>query len=150
MGIKYQLNVAAILQKPGGEILIGERFDIAGAWQFPQGGVDKGESLEEALRRELIEEISLQPHFYEVIEHRGPYRYLYGGGKTKKGFEGKDQHYFLARFMGPDCALDIQTAHPEFRALRWLRPEGFEIGWLPEMKREVYRAVWSDFFGLEL
>ena len=55
--MKYRLNVAAILRNGAGKILIGERKDRSGAWQFPQGGVDEGETLAQALVRELREEI---------------------------------------------------------------------------------------------
>jgi putative (di)nucleoside polyphosphate hydrolase len=148
--IRYRLNVAAILRNAAGEILIGERADRSGAWQFPQGGVDEGENLEQALARELMEEISLSPSAYRIVSTRGPYFYLFGGEKVVKGFHGKEQHYFLAEFTGSDRDIDVETEHPEFRDTRWVKPEKFDIDCLPKMKREVYRAVWRDFFSLEL
>jgi putative (di)nucleoside polyphosphate hydrolase len=90
--IKYRLNVAAILRNGAGKILLGERVDRSGAWQFPQGGVDEGETLAEALIRELREEISLGPSAYQILTSRGPYYYLFGGGKVVKGFHGKEQY----------------------------------------------------------
>jgi putative (di)nucleoside polyphosphate hydrolase len=57
---RYRSNVAAILRQDTGEILIGKRTDQVNCWQFPQGGVKPGETLEDALRRELEEEISLR------------------------------------------------------------------------------------------
>src|SRR5689334_381169 len=56
---KYRPNVAGILRNRDGKILICERIHVRNAWQFPQGGVDEGETLEEALVRELWEEIGL-------------------------------------------------------------------------------------------
>src|SRR5438067_254098 len=142
--IVYRLNVAAILQDREGRILVCERIDTRDAWQFPQGGVDDGETLEAALERELVEEISLLPRFYAVQKRMGPYRYLYANGRVKKGHHGKEQHYFLARFTGAKSTIDVDTAHPEFRRARWIFPQAFKIGWLPEMKRPVYRAVLRD------
>lgn len=148
--VRYRLNVAAILRNGAGKILLGERADRAGAWQFPQGGVDEGETLAQALARELREEISLDPASYEILSIKGPYFYLFGNGKVVKGFHGKEQHYFLANFTGEDASLDVKTAHPEFRDIRWVEPSEFDIGWLPKMKREVYRTVFQDFFSIRI
>lgn len=146
--MKLKLNVAGILQDQEGQILICERLDVKGAWQFPQGGVDKGETLEQALKREMREEISLKASSYTIAASKGPYRYLYPEGRLKKGFQGKEQHYFLLEFVGERSLIDIETDHPEFRDSRWIYPSDFEIAWLPEMKREVYRQVFRDFFGI--
>ena len=148
--MKYRPVVAAILRKPNGEILVCERLDVAGAWQFPQGGVDPGESPEEALQRELWEEIGVKPRDYTIGERRGPYRYLFGKGRTKKGFDGAEQLYFLCGFTGEEARINIETEHPEFQAYQWIAPRKFRIDWLPKMKREVYRAVFADFFQVKL
>lgn len=145
--MRFRPNVAALLQREG-KILICERVDFVGAWQFPQGGVDRGETFEEALERELGEELSLRRGDYRVLEQRGPYRYLLGNGRTKKGYHGQEQQYFLAEFVAADTAINVNTAHPEFRSVRWIKPEEFQMRWLPKMKHEVYRAVLQDFFGV--
>ena len=46
--------------------------------------------------------------------------------------------------------INVETEHPEFRAVRWVDPAEFEIDWLPKMKREVYRAVFQDFFSVDI
>lgn len=148
--IRYRPNVAAIVKNREGRILICERVDIAGAWQFPQGGVDEGETHREALARELREELSLEPGDYEVVLQKGPYRYVIGKGRTKKGFHGQEQQYFLLELTGPESRIDLKTASPEFRASRWIEPSEFEGKWLPEMKREVYTEVLKDFFGVKM
>jgi len=149
-GLKYRLNVAAILRDGAGKILIGERVDRSGAWQFPQGGVDEGETLAQALVRELREEISLEASAYRIVSSKGPYYYLFGNNKVVKGFHGKEQHYFLAEFTGNPGAINVNTEHPEFRGVRWVEPEKFDIECLPKMKRRVYRAVFRDFFAVEI
>jgi len=144
---KYRPNVAGILRNRRGEILVCERLNVADAWQFPQGGIDEGETPEVALGRELQEEIGIEPDHFRIVERRGPYRYLFGSGRTKKGWHGKEQIYFLCDFLGSDADINVATDHPEFRAFQWVKPGAFRIDWLPEMKREVYRAVFKDFFG---
>jgi len=148
--LKFRPNVAAIVRNARGEILIAERTDVENAWQFPQGGIDKGETFEQALERELVEEISLRPQHYRVLESRGPYSYTFSNGRKKRGYDGQIQQYFLVELTGPESAIDVNTDHKEFRTIRWIRPENFQLAWLPPMKREVYRAVLRDFFNIVL
>ena len=148
-GLRYHPNVAAILRNPEGKILVCERIDAAGAWQFPQGGIDPGETPEEALRREVWEEISVRDG-YTISARRGPYRYEYPNGASKRGFQGKEQEYFLLEFTGDPAAIDLETKHPEFRQCRWIAPHEFQLSWLPKMKKAVYAAVLQDFFGVKI
>jgi putative (di)nucleoside polyphosphate hydrolase len=147
---KFRSNVAAIIMRPDAKILIGERANVPNAWQFPQGGVKRSETLQEALQRELQEEISLTPRHYRVIKSKGPYRYLFPPGRSKEGFDGQEQTYVLVQFTGNDSDLDIDTATPEFVNIRWIEPSEFRIDWVPGFKQEVYRQVFADFFGLIL
>jgi len=146
---RYRLNVAGILQRTDGRILICERFKEPGAWQFTQGGVNPGETLEQALAREMEEEISLRSEDYLIITRKGPYRYLFGKGRNKKGFDGQQQTYFLTLMTCPETKINVTTPHQEFRRARWIAPADFDLCWLPDFKREVYRAVLRDFFGID-
>ncbi len=145
----YQPNVAGILRNRDGKILVCERATIRGAWQFPQGGVDEGETREQALVRELWEEISLDPGDFKIVSKRDGYRYLFQGGK-KRGHDGKAQTYFLCDFLADDSKIRVETEHPEFRAWKWIAPAEFQKEWLPKMKTEVYTEVFQDFFGVRL
>jgi len=145
---RYRSNVAAIIQAADQKILIGERSDVPDAWQFPQGGVRKGESALEALFRELREEVSLKPSHYRVLDSKGPYRYLFQDGRKKEGFDGQEQFYFLVRLTAPGSYVKVETDNPEFSRIRWIEPIDFRLQWLPEFKREVYRQVFLDFFGI--
>jgi putative (di)nucleoside polyphosphate hydrolase len=148
--IRYRPNVALILRRADGRVLIGERLDVAGAWQFPQGGVDAGESLEAALEREVREEISLAAGDYRLVDRKGAYRYEFEGGRTKRGFGGQEQTYFLADLVGDGAGILREPETPEFRAVRWIEPREFELGWVASMKRAVYREVIWDFFGIKI
>ncbi len=143
----YRPAVAAILQDRSGRILICERADSPGAWQFPQGGMEAGETPVAALMREVLEEISLPRNAYSIGRVRGPYRYRFPAGMTKKGFHGQAHHYFLLRLRGPKSLLNVAGPNAEFRSTRWIRPDEFNLAWLPPMKRRTYRRVLQDFFG---
>jgi putative (di)nucleoside polyphosphate hydrolase len=145
----YRPNAAIILQNVAGEILVCERSDWRGCWQFPQGGAKKGESMLETLHREVEEELGLKPSDYRILLSRGPYRYLFMNGRKKDGFNGQEQHYFLAELSDPGVVIRFDGAH-EFRAARWLPPADYDLNWIGGMKRAVYIRVFRDFFGIEL
>ena len=147
---RYRPNVAAVVVDAAGQVLVGERVRWRDSWQFPQGGLDGGESPEEGLQRELYEEVSLEPGDYAVEARSGPHRYLFPAGWAKKGFDGQEQHYFRLRLLAPASKVNVHTAHPEFRAARWIDPAEYRLAWLPEMKHAVYREVFREFFGLEI
>ena len=146
---KLKANVAAILRNREGKILICERLNIPNAWQFPQGGVDDGETEEAAIIRELWEEIGVEAQDFRIVEKRSGYRYLFPNGK-KKGHDGKDQTYFLCDFLAADSKINVNTEHPEFQAWKWIEPREFRREWLPAMKLDVYSMVFRDFFGVEI
>ncbi len=144
--MKFRRNVALILTRPGGEILVCERSDFKGSWQFPQGGARSEESDMEALQREVLEEVSLPPESYRVVLHHGPYRYVFRSGCRKEGCDGQEQIYFQAEWLSGEIAVDKK----EFRNFQWIKPETFRIDWVPPIKRDVYRRVFRDFFQIEL
>ncbi len=150
--MSYRPNVAVILRKQRENvILVCERNDYPGCWQFPQGGVKVGEDLQEAVYRELKEEINLAPEDVEIIERRSGYRYRFPRGQKKNGWIGQDQTYFLTELReGHETRLTVRTAEPEFRAFRWILPEDFDLRWLPESKRATYRKVFRDFFEVDI
>jgi putative (di)nucleoside polyphosphate hydrolase len=147
---RYRPNVAAIIQRADGRVLIGQRSDFPESWQFPQGGIDPGESPEQALRREVQEEVGLADHAYDVRQSRGPYRYDFPSGPDRRGYRGQEQMYFLCAVSGPETPeCDLRRTCGEFAALRWVAIGEFPLSAVPPMKREVYRAVLRDFFGAE-
>ncbi|MBK1834268.1 NUDIX domain-containing protein [Roseibacillus ishigakijimensis] len=152
--MEFRPNVALLLVREDGRLLICERIKVKGAWQFPQGGVDEGETLEEALKREVEEEIGLLPQSYDILEMRGGYRYLYPPSvkkrKRKGWFDGQEQTYYRCLLHDVEAKIDIQRKPREFRQYKWIKPADFKLTWLPEFKREVYRKVMWDFFEVKL
>jgi len=148
--VLFRPNVAAILLNMDNEMFVAERAHIRGSWQFPQGGVDPGESLEEALLREVEEEIGVKPKQLQVLDRKGGYRYEFPKGRLKYGiYGGQEQVYYLCRFLGHDEDINLDTKHREFGRWRWLKPDKFDMDWVPKFKRDVYRRVLRDFFGLD-
>lgn len=153
--VRYRANVAAVVLNPAGSLLICERATIPGAWQFPQGGVDPGETPKEALFREVWEEVGLKPEHYEVVGYREGYRYLYPQDVRhrkirKHGSHGQEQTYFLCHLKPEAPPVNVHQEHQEFSAYRWIPPQEFDLDWLPVFKRDVYREVMRDFFEIEL
>jgi putative (di)nucleoside polyphosphate hydrolase len=149
----FRPNVALLLLDSKNRLLARERYHIADTWQVPQGGVAAGEAVLEALHREVKEEIGLPPSAYEIVEMREGYRYLYPEHvkKKKKGnYDGQEQTYFLCRLKRDAPPIDIGRKPREFRAYRWLAPVKFQLEWLPNFKRSVYRQVMRDFFDVKL
>ncbi len=148
----YRSNVAVLLLNRKGKLLVCERLNSKGAWQFPQGGVDEGEKLIKALAREVEEEIGLPWGSYKVLEKRGGYSYLYPNQvkKQQQYFDGQEQTYYLCRLKKSAPEIDLDQTSPEFGRYAWIWPEDFKLKWLPEFKRQVYRAVMLDFFDVRL
>lgn len=149
----YRPNVAGLMIREDGKLLICERSREPGAWQFPQGGIDPGETSLEAVHREVCEEVGFLPSQYSIEESRGGYRYDYPPEvldyvrkKRDQPFLGQEQEYFLCRLHAdaPEPTLDYR----EFCAFRWIDPQEFRLEWLPDFKKEVYARVLADFFNV--
>jgi putative (di)nucleoside polyphosphate hydrolase len=148
---RYRPNVAAILERPKGVILVAKRYGVEDAWQFPQGGVDEGEKIEEGLYREVEEELGVGPALYEILETRSGYRYRFPNGRTKQGYDGQEQTYFRCRYMGKDRDIDLGAhSSEEFDDYRWIEPGEFLLEWVPKFKRKVYVRVFEDFYGVQI
>ena len=130
------------------EIFVAQRLDHpAEFWQMPQGGIDEGETAEEAVFRELKEEIGTNK-IKIIAKASKTYKYDIPSplnGKLWKGkYRGQEQTWFLARFDGTDDDINIETEHPEFLAWRWAHlDELLEV--VVHFKKEVYKAVIEEF-----
>lgn len=156
--LPYRPCAGFMLANAQGHVFVGQRIDrrgsqFSGAWQMPQGGIDKGEDEEQAALRELEEETGVGAHLVEVIA-RSAKTHFYDLppellGKVWKGkYRGQEQHWFLGRFLGSDSDIDLNAHHPaEFESYRWVEPMR-----LPELivpfKRDVYTALVDEFVSL--
>jgi len=146
----YRLGAGIMLLNRDGKVFVAARIDNPeDAWQMPQGGIDGEEEPWPAALRELEEETGIAPALVEcVAEHPELLRYDLPGEWREKLWRGKwkgqTQHWFLARFLGTDADINLNTEHPEFRAWKWVEPRE-----LPELivpfKRALYRRLLEDF-----
>jgi len=153
---EYRPNVAALMVNEKGELLVCERLLNPGAWQFPQGGVDDGEEPSVAILREIEEEIGLKAEHYVVVKWQDGYRYDYPEGVRKKKspekarFIGQEQRYYLCRVNSDAPEVNLMQEPREFSKARWIEPKEFRLSWLPDFKKETYKAVMNDFFAVAL
>jgi putative (di)nucleoside polyphosphate hydrolase len=146
---KYRPNVGVVLFHPDGRVWLGKRVATPGAhgWQFPQGGVDDGEDLETAARRELKEETGA--HSVTLLGRTdGWLTYDFPPdlpAHRTRNWKGQKQVWFAFRFDGDETEFDL-AAHgePEFEAWKW----GY-LAEAPELivpfKRTAYEAVAKAF-----
>jgi putative (di)nucleoside polyphosphate hydrolase len=147
---RFRPNVGIVLARHDGKVWLGRRADTPGPrnWQFPQGGVDEGESLEDAARRELYEEtgarsVSLLGRTEEWIAYRFPEGYR--RSKAARGWLGQKQIWFAFRFAGDDSEFDLAGHHQvEFDRWRWADLDE-ALDSVAEFKRETYRHVIETF-----
>jgi len=121
----FRANVGIVLIRDGGDVFLGGRSDGRG-WQFPQGGVQRDESAEQALYRELREEVGLEPDDVEMLavtrtwlRYRLPSRYV--RRRSRPLCIGQKQRWFLLRMVGGEERLRFDlTSQPEFDSWRWV------------------------------
>lgn len=145
----FRPNVGIIVANDAGQLLWARRIGGQDAWQFPQGGINEGESPKQALYRELEEEIGLLPENVEVLastrgwlRYRLPKRYIRRG----KGpvCIGQKQRWFLLRMLADDTAVRFDgNAKPEFDHWQWVS-YWYPLDQVVSFKREVYRRALKE------
>ena len=144
--LPYRPAAAIMLLNAQNKVFVAQRIDnLAEAWQMPQGGLDKGEDPEAGALRELEEETGIPPHLVEILA-KAPEELLYDlppelvgkiwGGK----YRGQAQHWFVARFLGRDEDVNLETAEPEFRAWKWADADSL-VDLIVPFKRDLYARV---------
>ena len=120
-------GVGVIILNNENKVFVGKRKDNpVNKWQMPQGGVEKGESYLSAMKRELYEETSIKSiHILKEIggffEYELPKNLV--GIIWKGKFRGQKQKWFIAKFIGDENEINLQTKNPEFIEWKWIIPD---------------------------
>ena len=141
----YRPNVGIILVNGRNEVFWGKRIREH-SWQFPQGGIKHGESPEQAMYRELQEEIGLRQEHVRILgrtrdwlRYEVPKQWI--RREWRNTYRGQKQIWFMLRLTGRDTDVSLRASdHPEFDAWRWSEY------WVPldaviECKRGVYQQA---------
>jgi putative (di)nucleoside polyphosphate hydrolase len=149
----YRANVGIVLLNSRNEVFWGKRVGQH-SWQFPQGGIQHGESPEQAMYRELHEEVGLLAEHVQIVgrtrdwlRYDVPEEYLRRQHATRihrAAYRGQKQIWFLLRLVGLDSDIDLRVSdHPEFDAWRWV-PFWIQLDAVIDFKREVYQLALSE------
>ena len=149
MAKKYRLCVGMMILNQNNEILVGRRLDHpSGYWQMPQGGIDQNEIPEEAVWREMMEEIgtnnadlihtSSQWLNYEIP--KDTLKTLPWGEK----YVGQTQKWFVFRFTGKNTDINVGTENPEFSEWKWTNQNTLTNNAVP-FKKNLYEKVLQEF-----
>lgn len=146
----FRANVGIVLVNREGKLFWAKRIGHKNAWQFPQGGINQDETPENALYRELAEEIGLSRDDVEILgctnewlSYLLPKRYI--RYHSKPLCIGQKQKWFLLRLIVDESQLQLDRSQkPEFDLYRWVD------FWHPlkdvvSFKRQVYRKVLQEF-----
>lgn len=148
----YRPNVGIILLNQNNEVFWAKRIREK-SWQFPQGGIQHGESPTKAMFRELYEEVGLKPEHVKILgrtrtwlRYNVPDHYI---RRDSKGiYKGQKQIWFLLRLVAGESSISLRaSATPEFDAWKW-HPFWVPLEAVIEFKRAVYRDALDELVPL--
>ena len=150
----YRPNVGIVICNRQGQVMWARRYGQH-SWQFPQGGINPGESPEQAMYRELFEEVGLNRKDVRILastrnwlRYKLPKRLV--RWDTKPVCIGQKQKWFLLQLIGNDADINMQTSStPEFDGWRWVS-YWYPVRQVVSFKRDVYRRVMKEFASVTM
>ncbi|CDL79398.1 MULTISPECIES: RNA pyrophosphohydrolase [Xenorhabdus] len=148
----YRPNVGIVICNRQGQVLWARRYGQH-SWQFPQGGINPGESPEQAMYRELFEEVGLNRKDVRVLastrswlRYKLPKRLV--RWDTKPVCIGQKQRWFLLQLLCNETDINVQrSSTPEFDGWRWVS-YWYPVRQVVSFKRDVYRRVMKEFSSI--
>ena len=145
----YRRNAGIVVCNTNHKVLVCQRADMKNSWQFPQGGIEQGESVKQAAVRELKEETSLA-NVKHIMSLDTPARYTFPpqviASMQKRGFTNAGQDIFWSLFLfdGDDSEINLQTAEPEFKDFKWVSlQEAYDL--CVDFKKPAYEKAVREF-----
>ena len=145
--LPLRTGVGIIVLNKQNKIFVGKRKDNPGdKWQMPQGGVDEGEDYITAMKRELLEETSIQnieiiKEIDKIYQYELPENLI--GIIWKGKYRGQKQKWFITRFLGEEKEINLNSKHAEFIDWKWIEPK-----FLPEVivyfKKDLYLSLLKE------
>lgn len=149
----YRPNVGIVICNKNGQVLWARRFG-QNSWQFPQGGINEDENVEQAMYRELFEEVGLQRNDVRLLwtskywlKYKLPRRMI-----RTEGYEtnqpiciGQKQRWFLLQLVSDENKINLNASKvPEFDHWRWVS-FWYPVRQVVAFKRDVYRRMMKEF-----
>ena len=148
-GDGFRPNVRILVVNDRVDVLWARRKGSQDAWQFPQGGIQTGEAPEQAMYRELREELGLPREAVQLLARTGGWLRYQVPKRLRRPefaphFKGQKQKWFLLRLLADDRSIRLAACdHPEFDAWRWVS-YWYPIGQVIDFKRDVYRRALGE------
>jgi|TARA_R110002126_G_scaffold108397_2_gene244607 putative (di)nucleoside polyphosphate hydrolase len=145
----FRANVGIVICNSLGQVFWARRYGQH-SWQFPQGGIDEGETAEQTMYRELYEEVGLKPEHVKILAvTKNWLRYKLPKRLIRQGSApvciGQKQKWFLLQLTCKEQDVDLlQSGHPEFDDWRWVS-FWYPVRNVVSFKREVYRRAMKEF-----
>lgn len=145
----FRANVGIVICNAHGQVFWARRYGQH-SWQFPQGGIDDGETAEQAMYRELNEEVGLSPSQVKILKvtknwvrYRLPKRLI--RRDSNPVCIGQKQKWFLLQLTCNEKDVNLlHSGHPEFDDWRWVS-YWYPVRHVVSFKRDVYRKVMKEF-----
>lgn len=144
----FRPNVGIVICNSRGQLLWAKRIG-QDAWQFPQGGIHQGESLQDALYRELEEEVGLAPEDVEIISSTDGWLYYELPKNLIRQHSnpvciGQKQKWYLLKLRADEERINLSTnGAPEFDDWQWVS-FWYPLSQVIDFKREVYRQALKE------
>tara|TARA_B100001250_G_scaffold408039_1_gene429770 strand:+ start:1586 stop:2056 length:471 start_codon:yes stop_codon:yes gene_type:complete len=142
--LPLRIGVGVIVLNDKNEVFVGKRKDNPiNKWQMPQGGINKNEDLLSAMKRELYEETSIKnikvlKELNQWLSYELPKNLL--GIIWQGKFRGQKQKWFIARFIGVESEINLNTKHPEFIEWKWIKMDELPKV-IVDFKKDVYKKL---------